>query len=253
MNKVMEGPVKGIGGFFAMTLDSFRYTFSRPVQWREFIEQAWFIARVSMIPTVLVAVPFTVLVSFTLNILLREIGASDLSGAGAAFGTVSQVGPMVTVLIVAGAGATAICADLGARTIREEIAAMEVLGIDPVKRLVIPRMWASMLVAILLNAMVSTIGIFGGFVFSVFLQDVNPGAFVNGIPVLTDLGDLVISEVKAGVFGVIAGLVACYRGLTVRGGPKSVGDAVNETVVYAFMALFVANVIITAVGVKIAG
>ncbi len=82
-------------------------------------------------PTLLVAIPFTVLVSFTLNILLRELGAADLSGAGAAFGAVTQVGPMVTVLIVAGAGATAMCADLGgSRTIREEIDAMEVLGIN---------------------------------------------------------------------------------------------------------------------------
>ena len=67
----------------------------------------------SMVPTLLVAIPFTVLVSFTLNILLREIGAQDLSGAGAALGTITQIGPIVTVLIVAGAGATAICADLG--------------------------------------------------------------------------------------------------------------------------------------------
>ncbi len=65
-----------------------------------------------MVPTLLVAIPFTVLVSFTLNILLREIGAQDLSGAGAALGTITQIGPIVTVLIVAGAGATAICADL---------------------------------------------------------------------------------------------------------------------------------------------
>ena len=251
MKDVLDAPVRGIGGFFAMTLDAFRFTFSRPVQWKEFIEQSWFIARVSMLPTILVAVPFTVLVSFTLNILLREIGASDLSGAGAAFGTISQVGPMVTVLVVAGAGATAICADLGARTIREEISAMEVLGIDPIKRLVIPRMWASMLVAMLLNAMVSTIGILGGFLFSVFLQDVNPGAFVNGIPLLTGMSDLIMSEVRAGAFGLIAGLVACYMGLSVKGGPKSVGDAVNQTVVYAFMALFAVNVILTAVGVKI--
>src|SRR5699024_2000454 len=149
-----------------MTLDAFRYTFSRPVQWREFVEQSWFIARVSMIPTVVAAVTSTVLVSFNLNILLRESVVSDHSGASAASGTLSQVSPMDTVLIVAGGGATGICADLGARTIREEIAAMEVLGIDPVKRLVIPRMWASMLVAMLLNAMVTTIGIFGGFVFS---------------------------------------------------------------------------------------
>ena len=106
-------------------------------------------ARVSLAPTLLVAIPFTVLVCFTLNILLRELGAADLSGAGAAFGAVTQVGPMVTVLIVAGAGATAMCADLGSRTIREEIDAMEVLGINPVQRLVTPRMLASGLVALL--------------------------------------------------------------------------------------------------------
>ena len=123
----------------------------------------------------MVAIPLTVLVSFTLNILLRELGAADLSGAGAAFGAVTQVGPLVTVLIVAGAGATAMCADLGSRTIREEIDAMEVLGINPVQRLVTPRMLASGLVALLLNSLVVIIGILGGYIFSVFVQDVNPG------------------------------------------------------------------------------
>jgi len=157
---------------------------------------------------------------------------------------------VVTVLIVAGAGATAICADLGARTIREEIDAMEVLGIDPVRRLVIPRVLASTFVALLLNGLVVTIGLLGGFFFSVFLQNVNPGAFVSGLTLLTHLPEMVISEVKAGLFGLIAGLVACFRGLSVKGGPKSVGDAVNETVVYSFMGLFVINVIVTAVGIK---
>ncbi len=87
---------------------------------------------------------------------------------------------MVTVLIVAGAGATAMCADLGSRTIREEIDAMEVLGINPVQRLVTPRMLASGLVALLLNSLVVIIGILGGYFFSVFVQDVNPGAFAAG-------------------------------------------------------------------------
>ncbi|WP_433196271.1 MlaE family ABC transporter permease [Nocardia sp. CA-107356] len=252
MNEVLAVPLRAVGGFFELVADVARASIRRPFQGREFIDQAWFIARVSIIPTLLVAIPFTVLVSFTLNILLREIGAADLSGAGAAFGTVTQVGPIVTVLIVAGAGATAICADLGARTIREEIDAMRVLGIDPVHRLVVPRVLASMFVALLLNGLVSTIGIVGGFLFSVLLQDVNPGAFVNGITLLTRLPELVISEVKAGLFGLIAGLVACYLGLNVKGGPKSVGDAVNQTVVFAFMALFVVNVVVTAVGIKFA-
>ena len=77
------------------------------------------------------------------------------------------------------------CADLGSRTIRDEIAALEVLGINPVQRLVTPRMLASALVVVLLNDLVCIIGIVGGYVFSVFVQDVNPGAFAAGITVLT--------------------------------------------------------------------
>ncbi|GAC57889.1 YrbE family protein [Gordonia hirsuta DSM 44140 = NBRC 16056] len=239
-----------IGDFVALAADSARELFRRPFQFRETVEQSWAIARVSLVPTLLVAIPFTVLVSFTLNILLREIGAQDLSGAGAALGTITQIGPIVTVLIVAGAGATAICADLGARTIREEIDAMEVLGINPVHRLVVPRVLASTGVAFLLNGLVCTIGIAGGFVFSVYLQDVDAGSFISSLTLLTGLPELIISMVKAALFGLFAGLVACYRGLHVRGGAKGVGDAVNETVVYSFMALFVVNVVVTAVGLK---
>ncbi|BBX90376.1 MULTISPECIES: MlaE family ABC transporter permease [Mycobacteriaceae] len=251
LQRQLAGPLEGVGGLFAMSVDAARFVVRRPFQWREFLDQSWFVARVSMAPTLLVAIPFTVLVSFTLNILLRELGAADLSGAGAAFGAVTQVGPMVTVLIVAGAGATAMCADLGSRTVREEIDAMEVLGINPIQRLVTPRMLASGLVALLLNSVVVIIGILGGYLFSVFVQDVNPGAFAAGITLLTGIPEVVISCVKAALFGLIAGLVACYRGLTVSGGgAKAVGNAVNETVVYAFMALFVVNVVVTAIGIQ---
>ena len=248
----LAGPLAAIGGLVSMSADAVRCLFRRPFQTREFVEQSWFVAKVSIVPTVLVAIPFTVLVSFTLNILLRELGAADLSGAGAALGAVTQVGPLVTVLIVAGAGATAMCADLGSRTIREEIDAMEVLGIDPVQRLVTPRMLASGLVAFLLNSLVCTIGVMGGFFFSVLVQDVNPGAFIAGMTLLTGVNEIVISSIKATLFGLIAGLVACYRGLMVSGGgAKSVGNAVNETVVYAFMSLFVVNVIVTAIGIRL--
>src|SRR5689334_8998585 len=225
--------------------------FRRPFQWREFILQCWFIMRVAFLPTVFVSIPLTVLLIFTLNVLLAQFGAADLSGAGAAIGAVTQLGPLTTVLVVAGAGSTAICADLGSRTIREEIDAMEVLGIDPVQRLVTPRMLAAGLVALLLNSLVVIIGILGGYMFSVFIQDVNPGAFAAGITLLTGVPEVIISCVKAMLFGLIAGLVACYRGLTISGGgAKAVGNAVNETVVYVFMALFVINVVVTAIGIR---
>jgi phospholipid/cholesterol/gamma-HCH transport system permease protein len=250
ITSLVRSALRGVGGFFAMSLEVAHALVTKRFQWQEFFTQAWFLVRVALLPTLLVALPFTVLVIFTLNILLVEFGAADLSGAGAGLGSVTQIGPLVTVLIVAGAGATAICADLGARTVREEIDAMKVIGIDPIHRLVAPRVIASTVVALLLNGLVVTIGLVGGFFFSVYVQNVTPGAYVASLTLITGLPEMVISEVKACLFGLIAALVACYRGLTVKGGPKGVGDAVNETLVYAFMALFAVNVVITAVGVK---
>ncbi|KKW63332.1 ABC transporter permease [Mycolicibacterium elephantis] len=234
-----------------MSFDTLVLTFRPPFAWREFLTQSWFVARVSIVPTIMLAIPFTVLTVFVLNILFVEIGAADFSGTGAALGTVTQIGPVVTVLVIAGAAATAMCADLGSRTIREELDAMRVLGIDPIQALVVPRVLAATLISMLLASVVTIVGIVGGFFFSVYVQHVTPGAFVAGMTLLVGLPEVIVSLVKASVFGLAAALIACYKGISVGGGPAGVGNAVNETVVYSFLALFVINVIATAVAVKV--
>jgi phospholipid/cholesterol/gamma-HCH transport system permease protein len=246
----VSGPARALGQFFAMSLDTVMLMFKPPFAWREFLLQSWFVARVSLVPTMMLSIPFTVLTVFILNILLVEIGAADASGTGAALGAVTQIGPVVTVLVVAGAGATAMCADLGARTIREELDALRVMGIDPVQALVVPRVLAATCVALLLSSIVTLIGLTGGFVFSVFIQHVTPGAFAAGLTLLVGLPEVITSVVKAALFGFAASLIACYKGTHVGGGPAGVGNAVNETVVFSFMALFFINVITTAVGVQ---
>jgi phospholipid/cholesterol/gamma-HCH transport system permease protein len=243
-------PVRELGGLFAMALDTFMLIPRRPFAWREFMLQSWFVARVSLMPTLMLAIPFTVLMIFTFNILLVEFGAADYSGSGAAYGTVTQIGPVVTVLVVAGAGATAMCADLGARTIREELDALRVMGVNPIQSLVVPRVLAATLVATMLSSVVILVGLIGSFIFAVFIQDVTPGSFVWGLTVITGPDDVIISLVKSALFGLAAGVIACYKGITVGGGPAGVGNAVNETVVYTFMALFAINIIATAVGVQ---
>ncbi|MCB0940002.1 MAG: ABC transporter permease [Mycobacterium sp.] len=246
----MQGPLNAVGGFFQMCVLVAKATTKWPFEWREFIIQAWFQFRVTFLPTIAVAVPNTILIIFTINILLVEFGAADVSGAGAALAAVTQLGPIVTVLVVAGAGSTAICADLGARTIREEIDALEVLGIDPIHRLVLPRVVASTFVAVLLNGAVITIGLVGGFIFGVFMQNISAGAYVSTLTLVTGLPEVVISIIKALTFGLIAGLVGCYRGLTVSGGAKGLGTAVNETLVLSVVALFAVNVVLTTIGVR---
>jgi phospholipid/cholesterol/gamma-HCH transport system permease protein len=139
---------------------------------------------------------------------------------------------------------------LGARTIREELDALRVMGINPIQALVVPRVLAATVVATLLSSVVILVGLVGSFAFSVFVQHVPPGSFISGMTVITGAPDVLIAVIKAALFGMSAGLIACYKGISVGGGPAGVGNAVNETVVFTFMALFAINIIATAVGVQ---
>lgn len=235
--RALAGPAREVGSLVALSLDILVQAVRPPWAWREFILQVGFIARVSTVPGMLLTIPFSVMVALHLNVLLIDIGAADLSGAGAGWGITTQTGPIVTVFVVAGTAATAVCADLGARTIREEIDAMRVMGINPVQALLVPRVAALTVCSMLLNALVCTAGIASAYFFAVYVHHVTPGAFAAGMPLLCGLRDVIFSFLKATFFGLAAGLIACYKGTTPRGGPQSVGNAVNETVVFAFMAL----------------
>jgi phospholipid/cholesterol/gamma-HCH transport system permease protein len=129
--------------------------------------------------------------------------------------------------------------------------AMEVMGISPVQRLVVPRVHAAMGVAVLLNGLVSTVGVVGGYFFNVIMQNGTPGAYLASFSALAHLPDLWVSEIKALIFGFIAGVVAANRGMTAKGGPKGVGDAVNQSVVVAFLLLFFVNLVITAIYLRV--
>jgi phospholipid/cholesterol/gamma-HCH transport system permease protein len=240
-------PLREIGGFTAMSLDTLVQLVRPPFAWREFVVQSWFTARVSILPALLLNFVFNAFVIFMLDVLLIELGAGDLSGVGAAFAVVAQIGPAITVLVIGGSAATAMCADLGARTIREEIDAMKVMGINPIQRLAAPRVVALILNSFLLNGLGTVIGLSADYLFAVYVNNVNPGAYAASLTLVIGLPDAIIAVVKAMAFGLAAGLIACYKGFTVGGGPQGVGNAVNETVVYTFMALYVINTLLSAV------
>src|SRR5438128_5382590 len=240
-------PVGTAGKLFAFGLDVARGLFRRPFQLREFLQQAWFIASVTILPTMLVSIPFGAVIALELGTLARQIGAQSFTGAASVLAIIREASPIVTALLIAGAGGSAICADLGSRKIRDEIDAMEVLGVSPLQRLVVPRVLATMLVAFFLNGLVSVVGVVGGYFFNVILQGGTPGAYLASFTALAQLPDLYVGQLKAVIFGMIAALVAAYKGLNAKGGPKGVGDAVNQSVVISFMLLFLTNFIITAV------
>lgn len=240
---VLHGP----GELATMTVDVVKRTFTTRFQFREFLEQAWFIVSVTLMPTILVSIPFGAVISLQVGNLTGQLGAQSFAGATAVLAVVREAAPIAAALIIAGAAGSAICSDLGARKIREEIDAMEVLGVDPIARLVVPRVLATMFVALMLIGIVIAAGIGGAYFFTVIVQGGSAGAFLASFTALANLSDLYIAIIKAVVFGGMAAIVGAYKGLNAGGGPSGVGRAVNESVIVAFMLLFFVNAIITAI------
>ena len=240
-----------VGRVFALGLEIGRQTFRRPFQTREFIEQLWFIASVTILPAAAVSIAFGATISLQLGSLVRQIGAQAFTGAASVLANVQQAAPTICALLIAGAGGTAITADLGARKIRDEIDALEVMGISPIQRLVVPRVLAAAVVAVLLNGLITIVGIAGGYFYNVVLQNGTPGAYVVGFAFLAQPADVVIGMVKALFFGLTAGVIAAYRGLNPSAGPKGVGDAVNQAVVITFILVYLINTVLTTVYLSI--
>nr|WP_218907051.1 ABC transporter permease [Actinomadura coerulea] len=239
------------GRLFALAATVLALSFRRPFQLRELVQQFWFIASVSILPTALVSIPFGAVISLQVGSLAKQLGAQSLTGGASVLAVVQQASPLIVALLISGAAGSAICADLGSRTIREEMDAMEVMGVSPIQRLVVPRVLACMAVAVLLNGLVSVVGVAGGYFFNVLLQDGTPGAYLASFSALAQLPDLYIGEFKALIFGFIAGVVAAYRGLNPNPGPKGVGDAVNQSVVITFLMLFFVNLVLTAIYLQV--
>lgn len=231
---------------FSIGLEALHTSFRRPWPLQEFLNQAWFLMKVTTLPVILISIPFGMIISLHVGSFLRDLGAEAHMGAAMVLAVVREEAPVATALLIAGVGGSAMCADLGSRRIRDEIDAMEVLGVDTVHRLIMPRIFAAAMVAVLLDAIVSIAGIGGGWFFAIVVQHGTTSSYFGSFNELSQLADLFMALIKAVVFGYVAGTVACYKGFFAKGGPKGVGEAVNQAVVITFIFLFFLNFIFTA-------
>ena len=240
-----------IGNLAAMILDATYATgealVSRRFPWPEFFVQMWFLISVTFLPTLLISIPFGLVIVLEVGGLAQQIGATSIVGAVDSLGIVAQAAPVITAILLSGAGGSAICADLGARTMRDEIDAMWVMAVDPIERLVAPRVLATIVVSLLLNGIVAFAGIMAGYYCAVFILHTSAGGFLGSFSTFAQPTDFIQSELKAAIFGLLAATVASHQGLTAKRGPAGIGEAVNRTVVITGVSLFVLNVLITQI------
>nr|WP_232062414.1 ABC transporter permease [Mycobacterium novum] len=211
----------------------------------EFIDQTVFVAGAAFLPTVFVTIPVGVTLSIQFSVLAGQVGASSLAGAATGLVIIRQAAPLVAAMLLAVAVGSAVCADLGSRTMREEIQAMEVMGVSPVRRLVVPRLAALMTVGVLLTGITFFVGYVAGYIFNVFLQNGTAGSFIATFSSFSDVGDMWLAFAKSIVFGIIVAIVSCQKGLASRGGPAGVANSVNAAVVESILLLMFVNVLMS--------
>jgi phospholipid/cholesterol/gamma-HCH transport system permease protein len=211
----------------------------------EFVSQFLFVLRLVWFPLMVT----TVAINYGAPGLqaanfLRLFGAVDRLGGFFVLAAIREIGPLITSIVLAGIAGTAITADLGARKIREELDALQVLGVDPVKNLVVPRFLALMLITGLFDLYALLFGIFGGILAAVVTgQPLGPfwaTLFANATA--TDLWGSVL---KTTLFGAIIAIVCCYKGMSASGGAEGVGRAVNQAVVISFLGVGAFNYVFT--------
>ncbi|MEC4833597.1 MULTISPECIES: MlaE family ABC transporter permease [Mycobacteroides] len=241
--------VTTVGEQFVMAVHTVQYFFidvaSGRFPWREFIRQGAFMASTAVLPTVLIALPLGVTLSIQFALLAAQVGATSLAGAASGLAVIRQAAPLVAAMLMATAVGSAITADLGSRTMREETDAMEVMGVSVIRRLVVPRFAAAILVALLLTGGTCFVGFLAAYLFNVYALDGAPGSFVATFSSFATTGDMIVALLKAVIFGALVAVIACQKGLATQGGPIGVANSVNAAVVESILILMAVNVAIS--------
>ena len=178
---------------------------------------------------------------------LQRYGSSEALGLLVALSLVRELGPVVAALLFAGRAGTALTAEIGLMKAGEQLSAMEMMAVDPVRRILAPRFWAGVITMPLLAAVFSAVGVTGGYVVGVLMLGVDPGSFwgqmQGGVDVWRDVGNGVI---KSFVFGVTVSFVALMQGFDAQPTPEGVSRATTRTVVVASLAVLGLDFLLTA-------
>jgi len=236
-----------IGSMVMLLGATLRASFTPPFSWRrDFVDQAFIIVKRCFIPVVFSTTMFGLgAPGLQGGNVVNSFGSVDRLGAFFVMASVREFAPWINGMVIAGVGGTAIAADLGARKIRDELDAIAVLGLDPVREIVVPRFWALGLITPLMNLIAIVCGVFGGWIAAVLVFGETSAGYLSTFTSNFTMPDLLGSVLKTTMFGFIIALVCCYKGMHVKGGTQGVGRAVNQAVVIAFAGIWVFNAVFT--------
>ncbi len=237
--------LQGLGRATVMWIRA-AYRVPKPSDWMLVIRQVYSIGVLSMAIIVLSAFAIGSVIALQFYTQLARFGAEDAVGVGLALVLLRELGPVVTALLFAGRAGSAITAEIGLMKTTEQLSIMEMMGVDPLRRIVAPRLWGGIISMPLLTLMFNTVAIYGGVVVAVHWLGADSGGFWSGMQNAVELwDDLGKGMIKSVVFAVVVTWIAVYQGYDCEPTAEGMGLATTRTVVMSSVLILAFDFFLT--------
>lgn len=229
------------GGLALLLSDASRFIALLRFRPSEVMKQAYFLGVQSWFIIVLVALFTGMVISLETVVQATQLGFTYLIGGAVAFGTLRELGPILTAIVFAGRAGAAITASLGSMTVTEQVEALTSMGSSPTRVLVVPRLLACLIAVPILTVFADIVNVLGGYFMAWLKVHLSSYVYWHSVQVTVHVDDLFKGLIKAAVFGIIVALVACFEGMRARGGAEGVGRVTTQAVVTSIMLIFAFN------------
>jgi phospholipid/cholesterol/gamma-HCH transport system permease protein len=234
-----------IGEYVSMVLDVFGAAIRRPPAWTLIQEQLYHIGVMSLSVVAITGFTTGFVLAAQSFYQLSEKGMAGITGVLVAKSMITELGPILTALMVTGRVGSSMCAELGTMKVTEQIDALKSMAINPYAYLVAPRFIAGIFMVPLLTLFSTIMGIFGGYLIAVYLFNLSPSTYFDPMPLHISSFDVLTGVIKACIFGLLLVTVCCYKGMKTSGGAAGVGRATTQSVVTSYILILVSDFLLT--------
>jgi phospholipid/cholesterol/gamma-HCH transport system permease protein len=235
----------GFGEYIRFIIDVLIAAFKKPPKWSLFREQLYNIGVLSLTVVAITGLTTGIVLATQSFYQLQEKGLSSITGIMVAKAMITELGPILTALMVTGRVGSAMCAELGTMKVTEQIDAMETMAVNPKSYLLAPRFIAGMIMIPLLTIFSIVLGIIGGYVISTFFFGLPSSSYFEPMPLHISQFDLITGIIKSIIFSVFIVSICCFKGMKTRGGAAGVGKATTNSVVISYVTILISDFLIT--------
>jgi phospholipid/cholesterol/gamma-HCH transport system permease protein len=235
-----------LGRIVLFAVEAISLLFRPPLFWREILYESYHVATTCIVPVICTVAPIGCILAIQSLNILRPLGVEKLMSSMVVIILVRELSPAMTSIMIAAQAGTSMAAELGTMRVKEEIDAQDVMAVNPIQYLVIPRFVALFIMCPVLTVIAFFVGMAGSYVISVYVEGVNKGAFLDGLWTYLEMYDVAGAILKACVFGLVVAVISCYKGFYVTGGAAGVGRAANDAVVICITTFLILNYFLTS-------